>query len=251
MRREEELEELYKNLKKQETPDLWSRIEEGIETERAAEHKMKEDNLISFSERHQKKVTGKQIRIMATIAAAIVMLMISIPLVSNRMDFYKNSVEKAVVTSAKPIENNVEEENDAIVGEQEPLTENMESNADNSVKTNADTTIEYNTDVSPDKEEMPEHKKEETKNEANVGDKADQSSSTSIGTRESISLEKVSKVDSASLQKIKSSDLSKNVQKQLKNLLEDYDSCKFYKSEAGKVYVKEKGVLYLVKGVTI
>lgn len=314
MKRENELEEAYKNLKEQETPDLWSRIEAGIEAESVLKEEVKNDeekvagieaayiekknkeengNIIYFSDRSKKKITGKQIRTMAAIAAAVVILIISIPLVSKRMDFYEHSIENAVVASPKAIEedaisegddNGNAETEDAILESAEMPTdgssdaENItgsEEQEENSVmkeskddpfgaaiitKQPSSENVQISQKDGNEKNGMTnnvtpnpniETKSLEQDKNLTTPDINNSEPSDTIDSMLSISLKKVSGVKASSLKKIKSSDLSPIIRTELKELLDDYSTCKFYKSRTGELYVKEKKILYLVKGVTL
>lgn len=302
MRKEQELEEAYKKIKEQETPDLWSRIEAGIDAEERVESGSRNENRVKIK---KWTIPKKQIRIIVTVAAGIVILIISVPLVSKRMDFYQHSVNGVQEVSPKPTkeegiiggdgneeeiemddslaydmaESDVDsldsnempqdkEELENSESLQDDKKENSEKSIDdietNHIKGNDKANILNTAQDNEDSEEVESAdngtddivpndsmesdnaslSSEETPDKATV--QSDKSSSITV-----IHLEKASGIKVSSLEKIKASVLSENVQEKLKELVEDYSTCKFYKDQKGKVYVQDNGTLYLVKGVMV
>ena len=81
----EEYEMVYRNLKEQEAPDLWSRIEAELDKENIL-HLEPSSNT---KDRKQEKVLmRKKILAFSTMAAAVFFVLVAIPIVSQ-FDFFK------------------------------------------------------------------------------------------------------------------------------------------------------------------
>ncbi len=257
MKREEPLEEAYKNLKEQETPDLWSRIEAGIELEDLSKEEVR------IPRNNEKKATnrriaGKQVRTAAMMVAAVVILFISISLVSRRMNFYQKPKDNAVEVSPERI---VDEDmiSEDMIREDMINEENGSKNAQKG-ETFSDIK-EMEKDDSDEKEAAVNEKNQDFADKAATGlpvtnnlpengnSRGENIDTDSVAV--SIRLRKDLEVKVSSLKKIKVSDLSSEVQEELKELLQDYNSCQFYKSESGEVYVEDNKILYLAEGVTV
>lgn len=254
--REEELEKLYKNLKEQETPDLWSRIEAGIETETEAGGEAKEEKVVLFSEKKQRKITGKQIRAMSAVAAAIVILLVSIPIISKRLGVSPYSVKNSTEMSS-----NAETMTEDSMGMQpsKDATEIAENNSSQTEESlgdaiNSSGQSKDKTDTFESREELQQDEQREEIESDSYQEEAEKvedsktdyyENTNNAESQNMVHLEKVSETKLPSLEKIERSDLPKNMQKQLKERL-DFQTCEFYQSTTGEVYVQEKGVWYMI-----
>lgn len=214
------IEEEYKKIKKQETPELWSRIEARIDIEEAKEENRKENeklkNVSYSSDIPKKKIGKKQIAAMSGVAAVIVVLLLALPLVSKRIKFYNNSVDGI-----------------------------MEVPTDSEEKYEMDTKDSKNAESDLEQEQIIQS------DESSSKDIKNSTTESRLEPSGSIELKKISEVTVDSLKKINASDLPANIQEELKALLNDYDTCKFYKNKKQNIYILRKKILYLVVGVTL
>lgn len=213
----EKYEIAYKNLKEQDAPDLWARIEAGIA----------EENIMPIKKRKKKYV--KYIAVFSTMAAAILLCLAVLPVVIDGMNQsdMMSSMDNAISSSSESEKSASEESEDSYT------MNNAETNG-----LNAEESVSQEKDTVP--EEDTEKKNSDSKGETET--KNEQSKEEAV---ELIEIEDILEED---LEKIAFSTLSKASQKQIKELVENYKKCTFYIDETGTIYMIDEDIKYELRG---
>lgn len=226
----QQYEEAYLNLKKQDTPDLWDRIEAGIEKERkettasieTVERKPESEEKVISIKKKSKRVYNmkKYITICSALAAAVLLCFVVLPVVTDGL----GSKDSEMMSDSG---NGMEVMEDAQISD---YTKKSSETADSNEETAETDQKEEESERIDSNEESAQSSMEDTKN---------------------IQLVRAEKVSEADLTKITFSDLSQNSRQQLKELGKKYVSCTFYVDKSEKIYVKDEDVLYVVEGASL
>lgn len=226
----QQYEEAYLNLKKQDTPDLWDRIEAGIEKERkettasieTVERKPESEEKVISIKKKSKRVYNmkKYITMCSALAAAVLLCFVVLPVVTDGL----GSKDSEMMSDSS---NGMEVMEDAQISD---YTKKSSETADSNEETAETDQKEEESERIDSNEESAQSSMEDTKN---------------------IQLVRAEKVSEADLTKITFSDLSQNSRQQLKELGKKYVSCTFYVDKSEKIYVKDEDVLYVVEGASL
>lgn len=252
----EKYEAAYKNLKEQDAPDLWARIEAGIDKDSKTELNQKEiditietdvkpevdiieetdevkegnieASLMKQTQEKSKKESNivsinqrkKYVAAFSTMAAAILLCLVILPVV---MDGTSQSDTSATV------------ENSTSSGADKEVNSKESADFDN---IDSEETYELSQEENACLEDA------ETSNSAYEAALPKEKSEG-----EEVELLEVEDVLEEDLEKIAFSSLSKISKKKIKELVENYKECTFYADEEGKVYLLDQEVMYEVKGV--
>lgn len=234
----QQYEEAYLNLKKQDTPDLWDRIEAGIEKERketisateTVERKPEsEENVISINEKSKRFSNMKKyFGICSALAAAVLLCFVVLPVVTAGLE---SSDSKMMSDSSNGV---------AVMEDDQTLDYSKESSEDSDAAVMEETT-----------EDTEQNTEESGRTYFDKGYAQNSMEDTEDAVVENIQLIKAEEVSEADLKKIDFSDLSPNSRQQLKELGKKYVSCTFYVDKSEKIYVKDENVLYVVEGASV
>lgn len=229
MKKENEIEKAYKEIKEQKTPDLWARIESEVEKE----DKKTDREIVPESNTKRKQISGiskslksRKIEAGLCLVAGIIAILVVVPIFFEHGKSYEN----AVIESTRDDE--IESVESNTIG-----SDTMEGGTKENSK---------NTDNSTDKPKASLENKEIEKEEKNFLESDELS-----GHAQQISLEIEKEVPLDTLNSIDSSKISMPIVNQLKTLLENYDACELYKDQEGHLYVLEEGTLYVVQGTLL